>query len=99
MSVVRWTDTAISHLQAIRDYVGRSSAGYAQALADRIIRRSMLLAEMPLMGGEVREYGDPTIREVLELPYRILYRVTGDLVEVLAVIHGARRLPRTPPTS
>jgi plasmid stabilization system protein ParE len=97
MTTVEWSDTAIAHLDAIRDYVARNSPGYAQALVDRITGRTMALAQMPLMGGEVREYGDPTIREVIEHPYRILYRVQGEQVEVLAVIHGARRLPRTPP--
>jgi plasmid stabilization system protein ParE len=52
---------------------------------------------MPRLGAEVPEYGDETIREVLEHPYRIVYRVTTDRIEVVAIIHGARRLPRTPP--
>ena len=97
MTTVHWSDTAIGHLEAIRDYVARNSPGYAQALVDRITARSMILAQTPLMGGEVPEYGDPSVREVIEHPYRILYRVTGEQIEVLGVIHGARRLPRTPP--
>jgi toxin ParE1/3/4 len=95
--IVHWSETAIGHLQAVRDYIAQNSPGYAQALVDRVIRRTERLADMPLIGPEVPEYGDPAIREVLEHPYRILYRVTEERVEVLAVIHGARRLPRTPP--
>jgi plasmid stabilization system protein ParE len=94
---VHWTETAIAHLRAIRDYVARNSPGYAQALADRITRRSEKLADMPLLGAEVPEYADESIREVLEHPYRIIYRVIPDRIEILAVIHGARQLPRTPP--
>lgn len=96
MTIV-WTETAVAHLQAIRDYIARSSPGYAQAMADRIVRRTEALADMPLMGPEVAEYGDESIREVLEHPYRIIYRANSDRVEILAVVHGARRLPRTPP--
>jgi plasmid stabilization system protein ParE len=94
---VHWTETALGHLRAIRDYVARNSPGYAQALADRITRRTEKLASMPFFGAEVPEYADESIREVLEHPYRIIYRVSADRVEILAVLHGARRLPTNPP--
>jgi toxin ParE1/3/4 len=92
-----WTETAVAHLQAVRDALARTSPGYAQVLADRIVRRTEALADQPLSGAEVAEYADASIREVYEHPYRILYRVDGDRVQVIAVIHSARRLPRTPP--
>jgi plasmid stabilization system protein ParE len=84
-------------LQAIRDYLARSSPGYAQALAGRIVARTQALDGQPLFGAEVPEYADPDVREVFEHPYRILYRVAGPDVQVIAVIHSARRLPRTAP--
>lgn len=94
---VHWTETAIAHLQSIRDYIARNSPGYAQALADRITRRTEGLVGSSLLGAEVAEYADESIREVLEHPYRVIYRVAPDRLEILAVVHGARRLPRTPP--
>ena len=94
---VTWTETATDQLEAIRDYLARSSPGYAQALAGRVVVRTEALDEQPLLGAEVPEYGDPEIREVFEHPYRILYRVFGQEVQVIGVIHAARRLPRTPP--
>jgi toxin ParE1/3/4 len=94
---VTWTETATAQLQAIRDYLARSSPGYAQALAGRVVSRTEALAGQPLFGAEVPEYGDPDIREVFEHPYRILYRVAGPDVQVVAVIHSSRRLPRVPP--
>jgi plasmid stabilization system protein ParE len=94
---VHWTETAVAPLLAIRDYIARHSPPYAQALVDRITRRTETLGDTPLLGPEVPEYADESIREVLEHPYRILYRVSPDRIEVLAVVHGARRLPRTPP--
>lgn len=94
---VHWTATAVAHLQAIRDYIARNSPGYAQALVDRITRRTETLAAIPLLGAEVPEYADESIREVLEHPYRIIYRATSEQIEILAVVHGARRLPRLPP--
>lgn len=77
--------------------MARSSAGYAQALAERIVTRTETLGGHPLFGAEVPEYGDPDIREVFEHPYRIIYRVSGPDVQIVAVLHAARRMPRTPP--
>jgi toxin ParE1/3/4 len=94
---VTWTETAAGQVQAIRDYLARSSPGYAQALAGRIVARTQALDGQPLLGAEVPEYSDPAIREVFEHPYRILYRVVGQDVQVIGVIHSSRRLPRTPP--
>jgi toxin ParE1/3/4 len=94
---VAWTETATDQLQAARDYLARSSPGYAQALAGRIVARTEALDGQPLFGSEVPEYGDPDIREVFEHPYRIIYRVSGSDIQVVAVIHSSRRLPRTPP--
>jgi plasmid stabilization system protein ParE len=94
---VTWTETAISQLEAIRDFLGRTSPGYAQALADRIVARTEALDGHPGIGAEVPEYEADDIREVFEHPYRILYRVVGQDVQVIGVIHSSRRLPRTPP--
>lgn len=95
---VAWSETAATQLQAIRDYLARSSPGYAQALAGRIVARTQTLDGQPLLGAEVPEYGHPDVREVFEHPYRILYRVAEQDVQVIGVIHSSRRLPRTPPT-
>ena len=95
---VTWTETAADQLQAIRDYLARSSPGYAQVLAGRVVARAEALDGQSHLGAEVPEYGDPDIREVFEHPYRIIYRVAGADVQVVAVIHSSRRLPRTPPS-
>ncbi len=51
------------------------------------------LREHPLSGRVVPELDRPMIREVIEGAYRIVYRVTPDAVQILAVVHGARRSP------
>lgn len=96
MSVV-WTETATGQLVAIRDYLSRSSPAYAQSLADRIVRSTEDLAGQPYRGAEVAEYADPAVREIYVHPFRVLYETDGREVRVLAVIHSARLLPRTPP--
>jgi plasmid stabilization system protein ParE len=41
----------------------------------------------------VPEYEVPDIREVIERPYRIIYRIKADQIDVLAVVHSAQLLP------
>ena len=94
---VHWTRIALEHLAAIRAYIASSSPRYAQRFVNRIVRHSERLARFPLIGAAVPEYDDETIREVLEYPHRIIYKVLADRIDILAVIHGAQNLPRTPP--
>jgi toxin ParE1/3/4 len=93
---VSWSEKSIADLEAIRRYLTGSSVGYGHSFIDRIISRAESLDGRPRFGWEVAEYGDPDIREVFEHPYRILYRVFGSDVQVIAVIHASRRMPKLP---
>ena len=66
---------------------------YAKRVVDRITRRSEQIAEFPLSGRKVPEYKTEDIREIIEKPYRIIYRIKSDQIDILAVIHGAKLLP------
>jgi plasmid stabilization system protein ParE len=63
-------------------------------MIDRLLRRSEQIATFPLSGRMVPEYGAHDIREVVERPYRIIYRVKADQVDVVAVVHGTQLLPQ-----
>jgi toxin ParE1/3/4 len=90
---VYWTDNAIRHLANIYEYIALNSPTYAKGMVDRITRRSSQIADSPFSGRMVPEYQAQDIRELIEKPYRIIYRIKGDQIDVLAVIHGARLLP------
>lgn len=62
-------------------------------MVDRITQRSVQIGLYPESGRAVPEFDAPDIREVIESPYRIIYRARSDRVDVLAVVHGARLLP------
>ena len=62
---------------------------------ERLVAAVRRLRDYPLSGRVVPELARPTIREVIEGAYRIVYRVTPDAVQILAVVHGARRFPLT----
>ena len=91
---VHITATARRHLGAIHDYIAQDSVRYADRMIDSILRRAEQLADFPLLGAVVEKYVRGDVREVLQPPYRIIYCVKPAQVDVLAVIHGAQRLPR-----
>jgi toxin ParE1/3/4 len=90
---VHWTDTAVAHLVAIYERIAQDAPVYAQRMIDRLTKRSEQIATFPESGRMVPEYEAPDIREVIESPYRIIYRIKVDQIDVLAVVHGAQLLP------
>ena len=93
---VHWTESALADLQAIFAYTARHSPRYAQALVERMFGHTELLSEHPLLGSIVSEIDDKSLRQLLETPYRIVYRVLPNQVDVVAVIHAARQAPPAP---
>ncbi len=91
---VHWTDTAQGHLDAIYHYIAQNSTEYAKRMVDRLTRRSQQIADFPESGRIVPEYQMEQIREVIEGPYRIIYYIMPDQIDVLAVIHAARNISR-----
>lgn len=89
---IHWTDNAIEHLVNIYEYIAMNSPTYAKQTVDKITQRSGQIAAHPLSGRKVPEYYAEDIRELIEWPYRIIYRIKQDQIDVLAVIHGARLL-------
>ncbi len=90
---IRWTPQAVEDVEAIRQYVGRDSAHYADLLVRRLVKAVERIHEFPESGRVVPEIEDEAIREVLLDDYRIIYKLLDEVVEVLTVFHGAR-LPR-----
>ncbi|MBN2384921.1 type II toxin-antitoxin system RelE/ParE family toxin [bacterium] len=95
MGSIRWTEKASSHLQAIHEYIAVDSKTYATRFIKALIKSATSLEHMPLCGRIVPEFNDENIREKFHYNYRIIYRtLTKGDVEILAVVHGARELPK-----
>lgn len=67
----------------------------AQRLYAEMDRLTKLLRTPPKLGRMVPEFDNPFLRELLVIPYRVIYRIVPPQrsIEVLAVVHSARRLP------
>ena len=91
---VHWTLAALADVRAAEAYIARHSKHYAEGMVKRIFDRTELLSQFPHIGPVVPEYEDDSLRELYEDPYRIVYRVMEEQVDIIAVVHSARRMPR-----
>jgi plasmid stabilization system protein ParE len=92
MAEIRWTLQAADDLEAIAEFIAVDSPQYAQLFALDVIRAIERLATFPRSGRVIPEIGNPAVREIILGNYRIVYRVKKEVVEILAVYHGARLL-------
>jgi len=87
-----WSSQARKDLRAIRAFIAKDSAFYADRMAARIIERTDILALHPHVGHPVHEAPDLDVREIHMASYRIIYRVLLDEVEIVTLVHFAQRL-------
>ncbi len=98
MTIV-WSPTARRRVQAAVDHIARdrprASLGWLEALA----RRVELLRDLPEQGRVVPEWHEASVREVFHEPYRVIYEVFEDRIEILTLSHFRQELPPQPPES
>lgn len=88
-----WTRKASQHLRAAFDYWARErSPASADNMLDRIFSGVELLGQYP---GAGRPGRIPGTRElvIFPTPFLIAYRVGRGKIEILALLHGARKWP------
>ena len=89
---LRWTRLASSDLESAHDYVAQDNPAAADDLIEQIVSAVELLQRQWQMGRKGRV---PGTRELVitGTPFVVAYRVRRDQVEILAILHGARRWP------
>lgn len=92
MPRIVWTPSARKTLAEIRDFISRDSPKTAESYLRRLMASSGRLRKHPYLGQVVSEIGREDVREILFGNYRIIYRVSKDLVEVVLVFHASRLL-------
>ena len=92
---VVWAEAAARDLEDIVAFVAEDSVTSAGRLLSTLRGRAASLERVPMRGRVVPElsrFGMRSWREVVARPYRIVYRISGDTVTVLAVLDGRRDL-------
>ncbi len=96
MTPLIWTRRAIEDVQSIRQFIEQDSPNYAQLVTQKLIASVERLPDFPQSGRVVPEIDDPTIREVIQGSYRIVYRLIHSEIHILTVHHAARLLKLEP---
>jgi len=93
---IRWSLRAAQDLEELLDLVEEDAPEAAVRLADRF--RSLILGmpEHPRLGRMVSPYSRDDLRERFVHPYRIVYRLHREAIEIVCIMHEARQLPDDP---
>ena len=89
---VSWSNTAVSDLRDVSEYIGRDSGAYARALVSEVLAAARSLRTLSERGRHVPEFDDPSYRELFIKSYRLIYRVSESKVFIIAFVHQARDL-------
>lgn len=84
---VVWSPAALEDAEAIAEFIARDSPRYASAVVRRLRDNARSLRRFPFSGRRVPELQNDAIRERLVKPYRLIYRVTENLVTIATIVH------------
>jgi|ERR1043166_7441486 plasmid stabilization system protein ParE len=92
---INWSDSAISDLKGICDYITCDKPKAVEKVGRRILKTVKLLETFPLIGPAYPRRASGRIREIVSENYRIFYEVLDQEKAgyVLRIWHGARGEP------
>lgn len=90
--ILRWTNRAVEHLEMLHAFVADDSIRAADALIHTVFEAAEQLLAFPELGRKGRVSGT---RELILPRTKIIlaYRIHKTSVQILAVLHAARRWP------
>ena len=89
---IKWSPRAASNLEEICNYIAEDSEYYAILFAKKVTAIVKAIPQFPKSGRIVPEYEDENLREKIYENYRIVYRLKGEYIEIVAICHGMRLL-------
>jgi toxin ParE1/3/4 len=89
---LRWTEEAAADLEHITDYLFKNAPGRAADLVRGIYNAPAALLTFPQRGRPGKKEGT---RELVlsSLPYIVVYQITGEVIHVVRILHGAQKWP------
>lgn len=89
---IRWLRAAARNRFEQLDYIATDNPSAAVRIDAQIEHQTGLLLSHPLMGREGRVQ-DTRELVISNSPFVIVYRIKGQYIEVLRLLHGAQRWP------
>ena len=93
MTRLTWSPRSIRDLESIREYIARDSPLYADLVAQRLVHAPEHLQQFPEASRIVPERDEPHLRELIVRPFRLVYRVRDDSIEIVTVFRASRLFP------
>ena len=87
-----WSRAALNDLAELRAYIAQDRPKAAFRIGRRILQAASHLEQHPELGCRGRVEGTREL-VVTGTPYLIPYRIRGESIELLRVLHGARKWP------
>ena len=89
---LRWTEEAAADLEHITDYLFQNAPERAAELVRGIYNAPAALLTFPYRGRAGKKEGT---RELVlsSLPYIVVYQITGEVIHVVRILHGAQKWP------
>lgn len=87
----RLSSRALIDLQSIVDHITDFNPNAAHRLVDRLEERWELLVTQPRSGSRCLDLGDD-LRQIVVGEYLSIYRLDGDDIEIIRVLHGHRNI-------
>ena len=96
MTRLIWSPRSSRDLESIREHIAEDSPQYADLVVQRLVAAPDRLLEFPESGRVVPERGQRELREVIIRPFRIVYRLRGETIEIVTVFRASRLFPPLP---
>jgi toxin ParE1/3/4 len=90
---VRWLTVAKANLMAVAESIAQDNPAAAYSVHDAILRQVGHLADHPRTGRLGRVEGTREL-VISGTPYIVAYRVAGQDVTILRLLHGAQQWPK-----
>jgi toxin ParE1/3/4 len=89
---IRFSAEADHDLDAIKSYIAKDNFAAAERTVIRILQSILYLQDYPRLGRpgivpDTRELG------ILGLPYKAVYRIEGDTIMIVTIVHMSRIYP------
>ena len=92
-----WTREALADLAAISTYSTYYATNASPVIAEAVGRRFLDIIERvrsaPFSAPRIAQRSQVRVATVVRYPFRIFYRVRGDVIHILHIRHTSRRPP------
>lgn len=91
---VRYLPVAQEDLAGIADWIAQDSPARAISFIQKLDQKVSHLASAPMLGQQPRHFGlaAKSYRVLIVETYLVFYKISGSLVMIYRVVHGARDL-------